>query len=110
MFLLLKTNFQLLEFPTDPIKSEPFFAADDVLMDKESRMSFTSCHHCPVYRVTLVVADLGWVDLYFDVPMPARFCWGQWGFGRTGWAAGQDDGTSESKSTQPRSATTSVTL
>ena len=62
------------------------------------------------YRVTLVVVDLGWVDLYFDVPMSARFCWGQWGFGRTGWAAGQDDGTSESKSTQPRSATTSVTL
>ena len=63
-----------------------------------------------IYRVTLVVADLGWVDLYFDVPMSARFCWGQWGFGRTGWAAGQDDGTSESKSTQLGSATTSVTL
>ena len=23
------------------------------------------------YRVTLVVTDLGWVDLYFDVPMSA---------------------------------------
>ena len=66
----------------------------------------------PLYRVTLVVADLVWVDLYFDVPIPmsARFCWGQWGYGRTGWAAGQYDGTSELKSTQPRSATTSVTL
>ena len=55
----------------------------------------------PLYRVTLVVADLGWVDLNFDVPPYAQFCWGQWEFGRTVWAAGQDDGTSESKSTQP---------
>ena len=45
---------------------------------------------------------MGWVDLDFDVPPSARFCLGQWEFGRTGWAGGQDDGTSKSKSTQPR--------
>ena len=28
-------------------------------------------------KVTLVVEDLGWVDLYFDIPISARFCWGQ---------------------------------
>ena len=48
---------------------------------------------------------MGWVDSYFDVPPSARFCLGQWEFGRTGWAGGQDDGTS--KSTQLREATTS---
>ena len=59
-----------------------------------------------IYRVTLVVVDLGWVDLYFDVPMSARFSWGQWYLAEL---AGQDDGTSESKTTQPRSATTLYT-
>ena len=46
-----------------------------------------------VYRVTLVVADLGWVDLIFDIPLSAKFCWGSWEFGRTGRVARQDDGT-----------------
>ena len=38
------------------------------------------------YRVTLVVADLGWVDLNIEVPLSAKFCWE---FGRTGYAARQ---------------------
>ena len=63
-----------------------------------------------LYRATLVVADLGWVDLNIDVPLPAKFCEGRWELGRTGYAARQDDGASTSKSTQPRSETTSVTL
>ena len=48
----------------------------------------------------------------FDVPPPAQFCVGHrhQKFGRTGWAVRQDDGTSKSKSIQPRSVTTSVTL
>ena len=33
-----------------------------------------------MYRVTLVVANLGWVDL--TVPLSAKLCWGQWEFGR----------------------------
>ena len=45
------------------------------------------------YRATLVVADLGWVDLNFDIPLSAKFCWGSWEFGRTGRVARQDDGT-----------------
>ena len=51
-----------------------------------------------VHHVTYV----GWVDLDFDVPLSARFCLGRLEFGRTGWAGGQDDGTSKFKSTQPR--------
>ena len=62
------------------------------------------------YRVTLVVADLGWVGMNFKVPLSAQFCLGCWEFDRTGCAARQDHGTSESKPNQPRSATTSVTL
>ena len=27
-----------------------------------------------MYRVTLVVADLVWVDLNFDIPLSAKFC------------------------------------
>ena len=55
------------------------------------------------YTVTLVLADLGWVDLSLDFPhlLPdsAR------DNGSLADLAGQ-----KSKSTQPRSATTSVTL
>ena len=40
-----------------------------------------------------MVADLGWVDLNFDIPLSAKFCWGSWEFGRTGRVARQDDGT-----------------
>ena len=43
--------------------------------------------------MTLVVAYMGWVDLDFDVPLSPRFCLGRWELGKTGWAAGQDDGT-----------------
>ena len=60
-----------------------------------------------------MVADLGWVDLNFDIPPSAKLCWGSWEFGRTGRtgrAAGPDDGTYKSKATQPRVTTTSVTL
>ena len=57
-----------------------------------------------------MVADLSWIDLNFDIPLSAKFCWGRWEFGRTGRVARQDDGTYKSKSTQPRSETTSVTL
>ena len=42
--------------------------------------------------MTLVVADLGWVDFNFDIPLSAIFCWGSWESGRTGRIAGQDDG------------------
>ena len=59
---------------------------------------------------TNVVADLGWVDLDFDVPLSHGFWLGWWELGKSGCAAGQDDGTSKSKSTQPRSATISPTL
>ena len=62
------------------------------------------------YRVTLVVANLGWVDLNLPLPLSAQLCCGQWGFGRIGWVAKQDDETSKIKATQPRFATTSVTL
>ena len=56
------------------------------------------------YRVTQVVACLGCVDLDLDfyVPLSAGFCLGRWEFDRAGWGSGQDDGTSISKSTQPR--------
>ena len=53
------------------------------------------------YRITLVVV-MGWVDLDVDVPLSAGFCLGRWELGKTRWAGGQDDGTSKSKSTQPR--------
>ena len=42
------------------------------------------------YRVTPVVAYLGWVDLDFDVPLSAGFCIGRWEIGRTCWLYGQD--------------------
>ena len=45
-----------------------------------------------MYRVTLVVADLGWVDLNFDIPLSSKFQ-GSWEFGRTGRVIRQDDGT-----------------
>ena len=47
----------------------------------------------PDYRVTLVVADLGWVDLKFYIPLSAKFGWGTWESGRTCRVARQDDGT-----------------
>ena len=40
-------------------------------------------------RVTLVVAYLGWVDFDFEDPLPARFCLGNWEFGKTGWDMGK---------------------
>ena len=46
-----------------------------------------------MYRATLVVADLGWVDLIFDIPLSAKLCWGSREFGRAGRVARQDDGT-----------------
>ena len=55
-----------------------------------------------LYRVTLVVAYLGWVDLNLDVQLSAGFCLGRWEFGRTGYTSGKDNGTSKSKSTQPK--------
>ena len=58
--------------------------------------------HLWPYRVTLVVAYMGWVDLDFKVPLSAGFCLGRWEFGRTGYTSGKDNGTSKSKSTQPR--------
>ena len=58
----------------------------------------------------MVVAYLGSVDLDFDVTLSAGFCLGRWEFGRISWAGRQGDGTSRSNSTQPRSATTRVTL
>ena len=44
------------------------------------------------YRVTLVVAYLGWVD-FFLIPLSAWFCMGRWEFGRIGWSTGQGGGT-----------------
>ena len=58
--------------------------------------------HLYEYRVTLVVAYLGLVDLYFDVPLSAGFYLGRWEFSITDWAGEQDDLISESKSTQLR--------
>ena len=46
-----------------------------------------------MYRATLVVADLGWFDLIFDIPLSAKSCWGSREFGRTGRVARQDDET-----------------
>ena len=43
-----------------------------------------------LYRVVHLLGDLGWV--YFVVPPSAQFCLGLWKFGRSGCAAGQDDG------------------
>ena len=44
-----------------------------------------------------MVADLGSADLNFDVPLSAQNCLGSMKFGRSGWAAKQDDGTSQIK-------------
>ena len=55
----------------------------------------------PLYRVTLVVEDLGWVELNFDVPLFAKFCWGSWEFCRIGWAARQENGTSNQSQPNP---------
>ena len=46
------------------------------ILDVVCRLPRARVTLCPAetYRVTLVVADLGWVDLYFDAPMSARFC------------------------------------
>ena len=57
-----------------------------------------------------VKVTLGCVNLNFDIPLSAKFCSGGWELGRTGREARQDNGTLKSKSTQPRSETTSVTL
>ena len=72
----------------------------------QSKIQISEAH----YRVTVVVENLGWVDLNFNVLLSAQFCWGSWELGRSGWVAKQDDGTSKSESTQPRSLITSVTL
>ena len=61
-----------------------------------------------VYRVTLSVANLGWIDLNLDVPLLAKICLGQWEFGIIGWGAKQDDRIFILKSTQPRFAPISV--
>ena len=62
------------------------------------------------YRVTLVVADLGWVD--FDSDVPSSCPAAQPVLPNPHWPQQNraDIGTSKYKSTQPRSATTSVTL
>ena len=42
------------------------------------------------YRVTMVVAYLGWVDYDFGhSSLSAWFCLGRWEFGRIGWSTGQ---------------------
>ena len=46
------------------------------------------------YRVTNLLVGLTWI---LTVPLSARFCLGWWEFGRRGWAAGQDGGTSQIK-------------
>ena len=63
-----------------------------------------------VYRATLVVVDLGWVD--FDSDVPSSCPAAQPVLPNPHWPQQnrEDIGTSKYKSTQPRSATTSVTL
>ena len=39
------------------------------------------------FTVTLVVANLCWVDLNLDVSLSNQLCWGQKEFGRIGWVA-----------------------
>ena len=63
-----------------------------------------------VHRVTLVVTDLIWVDFYLNVPsscLSAQPVLPHFQLPQKNWA---DSGTSEFKSTQPRSFTTRVTL
>ena len=66
--------------------------------------------HLDNYRVTLVVADLGWVDFDFYVPssciaaLPVLL---NSLLPQQNWA---DSKITKFKSTQPRSTTTSVTL
>ena len=40
-------------------------------MDNISKPNQTTMTIVAMYRVTLVVVNLGWVDLYYDVPMSA---------------------------------------
>ena len=70
--------------------------------------------HCThVYRATLVVAHLGWVDFDFgsssgcQILLELMGVWQNW-LGRC--LCGQHDGTSKSNSTQPRWAATRVPL
>ena len=32
------------------------------------------CEFCTIPLVTLVVTDLGWVDMNFDIPLATQFC------------------------------------
>ena len=54
-----------------------------------------------LYRVSRLLANLGWVAFDFGCSTLWTLCLGQWEFGRSGWPARQDGGTSKSKSTQP---------
>ena len=60
---------------------------------------------CPIWSETLVG-----VTYNLNVPLSAQFCLGRWVFGRIGWAARKDGGTSKTKLTQPRSLTRWDTL
>ena len=60
--------------------------------------------------MNLVVEYLGWDDYNFGHSTVRLFLPGRGELGRIGWVAVQDGGTSKSMSTQPRYATTRVTL
>ena len=66
--------------------------------------NFCRAAFCNMYRVTVVVADLGWVDLISDDVPP--FCRAVVSYSSSQLARE----CLKSKSTQPRFATTTVTL
>ena len=59
--------------PTSGLTNAVFFTLSHT---RRAWQVLTSMLRQKTYRVTQVVADLGWVDLNFDVPLSALFCWG----------------------------------